>query len=188
LKNCAAGIPRSAVPLALAGFASELILHSGSDEMKKKYLPAVAEGRMLSAGAFTEPGHGSDITFMDTTAVRDGDDWVINGVKTFITNGGMAGFYSVLCQTDLEASPPYRGQSLILVEADREGLSTADVGAKMGIHMMATAEVALKDVRVPQSNLIGKEGKGFYQVLTFFDESRIQVAAQAPWESPRGAF
>jgi alkylation response protein AidB-like acyl-CoA dehydrogenase len=104
---------------------------------------------------------------------------VVNGVKTFITNGGMAGFYSVLCQTDLEASPPYRGQSLILVEADRDGLSTSDVGAKMGIHMMATAEVVLKDVRVPQSNLIGKEGKGFYQVLTFFDESRIQVAAQA---------
>jgi alkylation response protein AidB-like acyl-CoA dehydrogenase len=165
--------------VALASFASELILHSGSDEMKKKYLPPVAEGRMLSAGAFTEPGHGSDITFMDTTAVKDGDDWVVNGVKTFITNGGMAGFYSVLCQTDLEASPPYRGQSLILVEADRDGLSTSDVGAKMGIHMMATAEVVLKDVRVPQSNLIGKEGKGFYQVLTFFDESRIQVAAQA---------
>jgi alkylation response protein AidB-like acyl-CoA dehydrogenase len=165
--------------VALAGFASELLLHSGSDEMKKKYLPAVAEGRMLSAGAFTEAGHGSDITFMDTTAVKDGDDWVINGVKTFITNGGMAGFYSVLCQTDTEASPSYRGQSLILVEADREGLSTSDVGAKMGIHMMATAEVVLKDVRVPQANLIGKEGKGFYQVLTFFDESRIQVAAQA---------
>ncbi|RTZ98758.1 MAG: acyl-CoA dehydrogenase [Deltaproteobacteria bacterium] len=165
--------------VALAGFASELILHSGSDEMKKKYLPEVAEGRMLSAGAFTEPGHGSDITFMDTTAVKDGDDWVINGVKTFITNGGLAGFYSVLCQTDQDARPGYRGQTLILVEADREGLSTSDVGAKMGIHMMATAEVVLKDVRVPLSNLIGKENKGFYQVLTFFDESRIQVAAQA---------
>jgi len=165
--------------VALAGFASELILHYGSDEQKEKFLPPVAEGRMLSAGAFTEPAHGSDITFMDTTAVKEGDEWVVNGVKTFITNGGLAGFYSVLCQTDPEANPPYRGQSMILVEADREGLTTADVGAKMGIHMMATAEVSLKDVRVPQSNLIGKEGKGFYQVLNFFDESRIQVAAQA---------
>ncbi len=165
--------------VALAGFASEILLHNGSDEMKTRYLPAVAEGRMLSAGAFTEPAHGSDITFMDTAAVKDGDEWVINGVKTFITNGGLAGFYSVLCQTDPDAAPPYRGQSLILVEADRAGVSTADVGAKMGIHMMATAEVALKDVRVPLSNLIGTEGKGFYQVLTFFDESRIQVAAQA---------
>ena len=165
--------------VALAGFASELILHYGSDEQKEKFLPPVAEGRMLSAGAFTEPAHGSDITFMDTTAVREGDEWVLNGVKIFITNGGLAGFYSVLCQTDPEANPSYRGQSMILVEADREGLTTADVGAKMGIHMMATTEVSLKDVHVPRSNLIGKEGKGFYQVLNFFDESRIQVAAQA---------
>lgn len=165
--------------VALAGFASELILHYGSDEQKEKFLPPVAEGRMLSAGAFTEPAHGSDITFMDTTAVKEGDEWVLNGVKIFITNGGLAGFYSVLCQTDPEANPSYRGQSMILVEADREGLTTADVGAKMGIHMMATTEVSFKDVRVPRSNLIGKEGKGFYQVLNFFDESRIQVAAQA---------
>jgi alkylation response protein AidB-like acyl-CoA dehydrogenase len=134
---------------------------------------------MLSAGAFTEPDHGSDITRMDTTAVRDGDEWVINGTKTFITNGGLAGFYSVMCQSDPEARPTYRGISLILVEADRKGVSTADVGQKMGIHMMATTEVNFKDVRVPAANLIGEENKGFYHVLHFFDESRIQVAAQA---------
>jgi alkylation response protein AidB-like acyl-CoA dehydrogenase len=134
---------------------------------------------MLSAGAFTEPGHGSDITALDTTALRDGDEWVINGTKTFITNGGLAGFYSVMCQTDTECRPSYRGISLILVEADRGGVTATDVGDKMGIHMMATAEVNFKDVRVPTSNLIGEEGKGFYQVLEFFDESRILVAAQA---------
>ncbi len=89
--------------VALAPFASELIMHYGTDEQKEKYLPAVAEGEMLSAGAFTEPDHGSDITFMNTTAVKDGNDWVVNGGKTFITNGGLAGFYSVLCQTDLDA-------------------------------------------------------------------------------------
>jgi alkylation response protein AidB-like acyl-CoA dehydrogenase len=165
--------------VALSSFASEIILHWGSKEMKATYLPAVAEGRMLSAGAFTEPDHGSDITVMDTTAIRDGEHWVLNGTKTFITNGGLAGFYCVMCQTDPEATPSYRGISLILVEADRPGLSTADVGRKMGIHMMATAEVNLKDVRVPLSNLIGEENKGFYHVLHFFDESRIQVAAQA---------
>lgn len=165
--------------IALSSFASELILHYGSDELKSKYLPAVAEGEMLSAGAFTEPDHGSDITFMDTTAVKDGDEWVINGNKIFITNGGLAGFYSVMCQTDPEAKPSYRGISVILVEADREGVSTTDVGQKMGIRMMATAEVTFKDVRVPVSNLIGEENKGFYHVLHFFDESRIQVAAQA---------
>ncbi len=165
--------------VVLASFASELVLHFGTDEMKEKYLPEIAEGRMLSGGAFTEPDHGSDITTMNTTATLDGDQWVVNGSKIFITNGGLAGFYSVLCQTDSEAKPSYRGLSLILVEADREGVQAVDVGEKMGIRMMATAEVTFKDVRVPDSNLIGKEGKGFYHVLEFFDESRIQIAAQA---------
>ena len=165
--------------IVLASFASECVLRFGSDELKQRFLPQVAEGRMLSGGAFTEPGHGSDITSLDTTAVRHGAEWVINGTKTFITNGGLAGFYCTLCQTDVGCSPSYRGISMILVEADRPGLTTADVGEKMGIHMMATAEVNYKDVRVPAANLIGKEGRGFYQVLEFFDESRILVAAQA---------
>jgi alkylation response protein AidB-like acyl-CoA dehydrogenase len=173
--------------VALSGFASELILHYGSDELKEKYLPEVAQGHMLSAGAFTEPDHGSDITSLDTTAVKDGDQWVINGAKTFITNGGLAGFYNVLCQTDPKAEPGYRGMSVIIVDADCPGLSTQDVGDKMGIRMMATTEVILKDVRVPLSNLVGEENRGFYQVLNFFDESRIQVAAQA-LGTAQGAF
>jgi len=164
--------------LLLANFASECILRFAGDELKEKFLPPVAEGKMLSGGAFTEPDHGSDITFMNTTAERDGDEWVINGTKTFITNGGLAGFYSVLCQTDQDSKPAYRGMSLIVAEADREGLTTADVGEKMGIRIVPTAEVNFKDVRVPAANLIGKEGKGFYQVLEFFDESRILIAAQ----------
>jgi len=165
--------------VALSSFASECLLRFGSEELKKKFLPPVAEGKMLSGGAFTEPGHGSDITRLETTAAAEGDEYVINGTKTFITNGGLAGFYSVLCQTDPSAQPSYRGLSLILVEADRKGLTATDLGHKMGIHMMATAELSFKDVRVPKSNLIGKEGKGFYQVLEFFDESRVLVAAQA---------
>jgi alkylation response protein AidB-like acyl-CoA dehydrogenase len=163
----------------LASFASECLLRFGSEELKQKFLPPVAEGKMLSSGSFTEPGHGSDITSLDTQGVRKGNEWIINGTKTFITNGGLAGFYCTLCQTDAGSQPAYRGISMILVEADRPGLTTADVGEKMGIHMMATAEVNYKDVRVPASNLIGKEGRGFYQVLEFFDESRILVAAQA---------
>ena len=165
--------------VVLSSFASECILRFGSEKLKQTYLPAVAEGKMLSSGSFTEPGHGSDITSLDTTAVREGDEWVINGTKTFITNGGMAGFYCTMCQTDTEVQPSYRGISLILVEADRAGLTATDVGEKMGIHMMATAEVNYKDVRVPAENTIGEEGRGFYQVLEFFDESRILVAAQA---------
>jgi alkylation response protein AidB-like acyl-CoA dehydrogenase len=174
--------------LILAGFASEIIMRCGNDEQKKEYLTKVAEGEYLSCGAFTEPDHGSDITRMNTTAVKDGDDWIINGSKIFITNGGpLAGFYCVLCQTDQEAAPSHRGMSIILVEADRPGVSTTSVGNKMGIRMMHTAEVVFKDVRVPQSNLIGKENKGFYQVLEFFDESRVTIAAQA-LGTAQGAF
>ncbi|BBO85951.1 acyl-CoA dehydrogenase [Desulfosarcina ovata subsp. sediminis] len=174
--------------LLLAGFASEIVLHFGSDSQKETWLPKVAEGEVLSCGAFTEPDHGSDITTMATTAVKDGDTWVINGAKVFITNGGpMAGFYCVLCQTDPEATPSHRGLSLILVEADRAGVSTQSVGHKMGIRMMDTAEVIFKDVRVPLDNLIGKENRGFYQVLEFFDESRILIAAQG-LGTAQGAF
>ena len=165
--------------LMLSYFASECLLHFGSDELKEKFLPRVAEGETLSAGAFTEPDHGSDIGSLDTVAEKDGDEWVINGTKIFITNASLAGFYTVLVQTNPEAKPSYRGLSMILVESDREGLSTADVGLKMGIRSTATGEVNFKDVRVPFTNLIGEENRGFYQVLEFFDESRISIAAQA---------
>jgi acyl-CoA dehydrogenase len=174
--------------LLIADFASEIILHHGSEEQKSKWLPKVAEGECLSCGAFTEPDHGSDITRVNTTAVKDDGGWLINGSKMFITNSGpLAGFYCVLCQTDPDATPSYRGLSLILVEADNPGLSTQDVGKKMGISLSYTAEVIFKDVRVPMDNLIGKENKGFYQLLEFFDESRILVAAQA-LGTAQGAF
>jgi acyl-CoA dehydrogenase len=173
---------------AIADFASELILRFGSEEQRQKWLPKVAKGQVLSCGAFTEPDHGSDITSVQTTAIQDGDEWVVSGTKTFITNSGpYAGFYNVLCRTDPEALPPHRGLSVILVEADRPGVSSADVGAKMGITLTDTAEVNFKDVRVPLSNLVGKENQGFYHVLEFFDESRILVAAQA-LGTAQGAF
>ncbi len=174
--------------IMLAGFASEIIMHFGSEEQKSKWLPQVAEGKVLSCGAFTEPDHGSDITAMNTTAVKDGNEWVINGSKIFITNGGpRAGFYSVLCQSDSNVKPSYRGISLILVEADRPGVTATTVGVKMGIRMMDTAEVNFNNVRVPLSNTIGEENKGFYQLLQFFNESRIGIAAQA-LGTAQGAF
>ena len=167
------------IAMSLADFSSEIILRFGSDEQKKRYLIPVAKGKALSSGGFTEPDHGSDITLMDTTAVKDGDEYRINGVKTFITNGTMSDFVVVLCQTDPEANPTYRGQSTIVVERDASGFSSADVGEKMGIKMTSTAELSFNNVRVPSSNLIGAENRGFYQVLEFFDESRIEIAAQA---------
>ncbi len=171
--------------LMLADFASECILRFGTDEQKARYLVPVAEGQTISGGAITEPDHGSDITTMNTTAVRDGDDWVINGTKTFITNAGIAGFYVVICQTDTEAA--HRGQSMIIVPADVDGLAIADVGHKMGIRMIPTGELAFKNVRVPAGNLVGKEGRGFYQILEFFDESRVETAAQGVGTA-QGAF
>jgi alkylation response protein AidB-like acyl-CoA dehydrogenase len=166
--------------LLIADFASEIILNFGSEAQKSKWLPKVAEGRCLSCGAFTEPNHGSDITCVETMAVKEKKEWVINGSKIFITNSGpLAGFYCVLCRTDPNAAPTYRGLSLILVEADNPGLLIQDVGKKMGLSLTHTAEVIFKDVRVPMENLIGKENKGFYNLLEFFDESRILVAAQA---------
>jgi alkylation response protein AidB-like acyl-CoA dehydrogenase len=173
---------------AIADFASELILRFGSEEQRQQWLPKVAEGQVLSCGAFTEADHGSDITSVETMAIKDGNEWVVNGTKTFITNSGpYAGFYNVLCRTDPEASPPHRGLSVILVEAHRPGVSSADIGEKMGITLTHTAEVNFKDVRVPLSNLVGKENRGFYHVLEFFDESRILVAAQA-LGTAQGAF
>ncbi|CAB1078352.1 acyl-CoA dehydrogenase [Alkalispirochaeta odontotermitis] len=172
----------------LADFASEIILRSDSEDLKAKWLPPIAEGEILYCGAFTEPDHGSDITNLDTTAVKNGDEWVINGSKIFITNAGpLAGCYNVLCQTDPNASPSYRGMSVILVEADRVGVTYNDIGKKMGLGLSYTAEVNFKDVRVPIANLVGKENRGFYQVLEFFDESRILVAAQA-LGAAQGAF
>jgi alkylation response protein AidB-like acyl-CoA dehydrogenase len=174
--------------LILADFASEILLHFGSNAQKEQWLPRVAGAEVLSCGAFTEPDHGSDITSLNTHAVKDGNEWVINGNKIFITNAGpLAGFYCVLCQTEPEAKPSYRGISLILVEADRKGVSWSSVGKKMGIRMMHTSEVTFQDVRVPLENLIGQENRGFYQLLEFFDESRILIAAQG-LGTAQGAF
>jgi alkylation response protein AidB-like acyl-CoA dehydrogenase len=167
------------VAVTLADFASEIILRFGTEEQKQAYLVPLTEGKMISCGGFTEPDHGSDITAMNTTAVREGDEWVINGTKTFITNGTIGDYVNVLCQTDPDASPSYRGQSVILVERGTPGFSDADVGEKMGIKMTSTAELSFNNVRVPASHLIGEENRGFYQVLEFFDESRIEIAAQA---------
>jgi alkylation response protein AidB-like acyl-CoA dehydrogenase len=175
------------IALSLADFSSEVILRFGSPEQKQTYLIPVARGEFISAGAYTEPDHGSDITLLFTTATKQGDFFVINGTKTFITNGTGADFFVVLCQTDPDARPPYRGQSTLLVEKGTKGFTATEIKPKMGIRMTSTAQLSFSDVKVPLSNLIGEEGKGFYQVLEFFDESRIEIAAQALGVS-QGAF
>jgi alkylation response protein AidB-like acyl-CoA dehydrogenase len=167
------------IALSVADFSTEIILRCGTEEQKEKYLIPITRGEAISSGGFTEPDHGSDITFMNTSAVKQGGDYVINGVKTFITNGTISDFVIVLCQTNPDATPSYRGQSAIIVERGTPGYSSADVGEKMGIKMTSTGELSFNDVRIPVSNLVGEENRGFYQVLEFFDESRIEIAAQA---------
>ena len=167
------------VALSLADFSSEVILRFGTSEQKKKYLIPVARGEFISAGGYTEPDHGSDITLLFTTASRQGDSYVINGVKTFTTNGTIADFFVVLCQANPDAKPPYRGQSTLIVEKGTQGFTATELSGKMGIRMTSTAQLSFSDVHVPLANLLGTENKGFYQVLEFFDESRVEIAAQA---------
>lgn len=176
-----------AVAVMLADFGSEIIFRCGSEEQKRRYLPLVTSGKAISGGAFTEPDHGSDITRVETRAVKDGDEWVINGTKMFISNGCTASFLVVLCQTDPNANPPYRGMSTIIVETDRPGFEATEVGVKMGLKMTSTAQIRFDNVRVPLSNLVGVEGRGFHQTLEFFDETRVEVAAQA-LGAAQGAF
>ncbi|MBW2028748.1 MAG: acyl-CoA dehydrogenase family protein [Deltaproteobacteria bacterium] len=167
------------IAISLADFSSEIILRFGTEDQKMRYLVPITSGKAISSGGFTEPDHGSDITFMNTSARKDGDQYIINGVKTFITNGAISNFVLVLCQTDADARPSYRGQSVIIVDQDTPGFTRTEVGEKMGIKMTSTAELSFSDAAVPASNLVGEDNRGFYQVLEFFDESRIEIAAQA---------
>ncbi len=159
-------------------FGSENILMFGTEEQKHLYLPRLVEGRAVSAGAYTEPNAGTDVAGTRTRATRDGDQYVINGTKMFITNGTVCDWMVVLCVTDPDAEKRHLRHSLILVEADRAGLSANKISGKMGIRASDTAEIVLEDVRVPQDHLVGQEGQGFYQLMHFFDATRTMVAAQ----------
>jgi alkylation response protein AidB-like acyl-CoA dehydrogenase len=161
-----------------ATFGSEHILLFGTEEQKQAYLPRLVSGEALSSGAFTEPDAGTDVVSARTRAVRDGDDYVINGNKMFITNGTICDFMTVFCVTNPDAEVKHRRHSIILVEADRPGVTATKIHGKMGVRSSDTAEIAFEDVRVPKENLIGREGYGFYQLMEFFDATRTMVAAQ----------
>lgn len=168
-------------------FGSDLVFFHGTEEQKKKYLPPLCRGDFISAAAFTEPSRGSDITKMDTTAVKYGDEWWINGTKTFITNAPVADFLIVLCQTDTKVRPTYRGQTLFIVDKGTPGLDVTKQKNKMGIRCTATGDVSLSDVKVTDANILGELNRGFYNSMWFFDISRIAVAAQAVGTA-QGAF
>ena len=157
----------------------DILLRHGTEEQKEKFLLPLAKGDAISAAAVTEPEHGSDIRRMDTKAVKRGNEWIINGDKQFITNAPIADTFIVLCQTDPNATPSYRGQSMFLIEKGTPGFEATQLHGKMGIRPCVTGSLALSDVRIPENNLVGKLNKGFYYALELFDGTRITVAAQA---------
>jgi len=158
-------------------FGSDLIHMFGTEEQKKKYLPPITKGEWVSSAAFTEPEHGSDLTMLDTTAKPEGDYYMINGVKTLITNAPIANYTVVLCQVKPEAG--IRGQSLFIVEKGVEGFDATKIEHKMGIRASPLGEYSFNNVKVPKSALVGVENMGFYHSMEFFDVTRIGVAAQA---------
>lgn len=164
--------------LAMASFASECLTAFGSEELKGKFLPRVAEGEMRSAGAFSESRRGGNYAAIQTTAAREKDGWVVNGIKTNVINGGQAGFYIVLCRTE-PGSEGEQGLSMLLVEGDRPGITAQSLGKKLGGNMFASAEVTFEDVTIPAANLVGTEGDGTAQLNTFLLESRLLSAAEA---------
>lgn len=166
--------------LARAGHGTELLMRFGTATQKEAWLPKVAEAEVLSCSALTEPGLGNEITRSQTTARKEGDDWIIDGTKTHVINAGpRAGFYVVLCRTDPGASAPDSGLSTILVESDREGMRVTDTGKKLGCRLMSISEVQLHQVRVPMDHLVGREDCGAEQVSAYLNESRILSAAQS---------
>ena len=164
--------------LIAATFGADMVDLYGTREQKQKYLTPLTTGRSVMGSAITEPDAGSDVAAIKTRATKDGDDYVINGNKMFITNGTVASYFAVICLTDPENPSRHRRHSVILVERDREGFKAVKIQHKLGIRASDTAELFFADVHVPLENLIGEEGKGFYQFMEFFNRTRIHVGAE----------
>jgi len=154
------------------------ILLAGSEEQKKAFLPKIASGEHLTACAITESGAGSDVGSIQTRAVREGDEYILNGNKIFITNGGIADIYSVFAKTDPDAKGS-KAISTFVVEKDAPGFSIGKHEKKLGIRGSATTELIFEDCRIPAANLLNNEGMGFAICMKTLDFSRPGIAAQA---------
>jgi acyl-CoA dehydrogenase len=159
------------------------ILKHASEELKRRWLPPMVSGKAISALGMTEPSCGSDLKALKTTARREGDEYVINGQKTFITNGQNCDFVVLACKTD--PSKGAKGISLILVEADRPGFERGRNLDKIGQKAADTSELFFTDVRVPVGNLIGEEGRGFALMMEELPRERMTIASRALGESQR---
>ena len=162
---------------------SYYLLHGGSEDQKRHWLPKMVSGEAIAAIGMTEPGCGSDLKAMRTTAVQDGDEYVINGQKTFITNGQNCDFVLLACSTDPSAGA--KGISLIIVETERAGFNRGRNLEKIGQKAADTSEMFFSDVRVPKKNLLGKAGSGFAVLMNELPRERITIACRALAEAQR---
>jgi alkylation response protein AidB-like acyl-CoA dehydrogenase len=158
-------------------FGTQLILLVGTEGQKEKYLPLLCRGEMRMGVAVTEPDAGSDVTSVATTAVKEHNDYIINGTKIFITNATSADFLIVLCVSNPDHPKKHERFSTIIVETKRPGYEANAFHGKLSLRISNTGEVAFKNVRVPQENLLGEENRGFYNIMEFFNRTRVQVAA-----------
>lgn len=166
------------VGLILAGHSGLCLQHIsmfGNDQQKKQYVPDLATGRKIGSWCLTEPGSGSDASSMTTTAIREGDVYILNGTKTFITNGSQASTYVVLAKTD--PSKGNKGISAFIVEREMKGVSVGKKENKLGMRASETAMMMFDGVRIPKTNLLGNEEEGFKQALAVIDCGRIGIAA-----------
>jgi alkylation response protein AidB-like acyl-CoA dehydrogenase len=174
LAKACAGVTLAVAASALGAFP---ILISGNEEQRSRYLPDLASGKHLAAFCLTEPEAGSDTASMRTRATRVGDEYILNGNKIFITNGGLAHVYTVIAVTDPKRGA--RGVSAFIVQDDFPGFQLGKEEDKMGIRASATREIIFDECRVPAKNLLGREGEGFRVMIQTLDKSRPGVAAQA---------
>jgi alkylation response protein AidB-like acyl-CoA dehydrogenase len=160
-------------------FGSELLLLFGSEDQKQLVLPQLVSGKAIIGTAITEPDAGCDVTSATTRAVREGNEWVINGTKMFTTNGTIAKYILVFCQTAPENSSRHKRHSFILVPTDTPGYHSKKIQGKMGIRASDSAEISLRNVSVPLNSLVGKEEEGFKELMAFFNRTRLHICAQA---------
>src|ERR1700754_2970896 len=177
IEEVARACPSSSLIPAVNKLGTMPLLLSASAELKQKYLTKVASGEAMFSYCLSEPEAGSDAASMTTRAVRDGDFWVLNGVKRWITNAGVSEFYTVFAVTDPSARS--RGISAFVVEKSDTGVSFGTPEKKLGIKGSPTREVIMDDVRIPADRIIGAEGTGFHTALATLDHTRITIAAQA---------
>ena len=157
-----------------------VLTHFGTEEQKRRFLPDLASGRKRGGLALTEPGGGSDVANLQTSAVKDGEEYVLNGTKMFITNGRYGDAFCLLARTDKAAEPKHRGISCFVVEKGGPGFNVGRDLDKLGYRGLDTCELIFEDYRIPRENLVGgEEGRGFSQVMSGLETGRINVAARA---------